>query len=196
MELQLAEGQHKKLSYTPYIWIPNIQAGGGVYAREDKFDDMSEDDYDEFMYQIAPHEMNEQNLSEGEFLSMLASRKSRRAERQQAKKEKKAAQTDKKKSKADARRLKAEAKKTKAEKGKSGKGAEFFNKALDTTEEYLKTKNAGGGDGGADDGSGGGAADTTEKKSNTMYWVIGGAAAVLIIGGVVVSSMNKKGKAA
>lgn len=205
MELQLAE--KKGLRYTPYVWIPNIQYGGGVYVREDEFDTMSEDDFDYFMEEIAPYNQRDLGLSEGETVNLLAGFKARRAERQQARKEKKAQKVDNKKSrtearrsrstsKAEARKTRAEAKKTKAEGGGGDDGndaASWRDKILDTAQSYFNKDKGADAGGGGDDGSGGGGDDGSggKKKSNTVYWIIGGVA-VAVVGSALIYNATKK----
>jgi len=198
MVLELASNG---LNYTPYVWVPNIQAGGGVYCREDKFDAMSESDYDGFMEEIFPYQMEDLGLSENENVNLLAGFKSRRTERRAEKSAKRAAKTDNKKSKADKRRMKGEAKKTRAQakqdkanqEGGDGdggsKGMDVFNKLTDTAQSYFnKDKGADGGG----DGDGEGDAPDKKKKSNTTLWIVGSIAGVFVLGTIIYVSTRPK----
>lgn len=205
MELQLADNG---LNYVPYIWVPNIQGGGGIYVRENKFDFMSEDEYDEFMEEIAPYQMDDLGLSENETVNLLAGFKSRRAERQQARKEKREAKADKKKSKtenrrgraearkirvqgrADAKKTRADAKKVKAEGGGESEATGWMDKITDVAGKFIDRKK-GGEEGGGDEGGGDEGGGET-KKSNKTLWIVGGIAGALVLGTVIYVATKPK----
>ena len=178
----------------PYIFVPNFEQGGGVYVREDKFDNMPDDQYKIFMKTLAPYQPEvQQGMSENYFLGSRAERKAQRERRMEAKTQKKegkgTAKTErqerkklKAESKASARTTRADAKKTKAE---GGGGGVDWDKVKDVGGSLIGkfiNKDGGGEPGGAD--------VVTETPFYKKPAVIFGGVAVLLIGGYML--MKKK----
>jgi hypothetical protein len=88
MYLQLAETEEKEIN--PYIFFPDFEAGsGGVYIREDKFDNMPTEQYKEMVRSLSPYQPKTSGgLQEERLLSSRAERKERRADKNKRKNEK------------------------------------------------------------------------------------------------------------
>jgi len=108
-----------------YLYLPTSE----MYVREDLGDNMP--------YIEWSRGLSDEGYSSDQIAELSAKRKERKEEKQRLKTAKKEAKTDKTKAKADLKRDKGEAKKTRAEKKGSGKGAEIFNKVLDTAKEFI-----------------------------------------------------------
>jgi hypothetical protein len=214
MYLQLAEkpkriqvGGYKRKSYVsphsrryplsepaenPYIFIPDVQNGGGLYIREDKFDSMPEEQFKRFVMAIAPWQPEVQNgaMSESMFLSNRAERKENRSRRKEAKTEKKEQRAtnkqDKNQRKNDRRASKDEARASKEERKSNRKGFDW-DKAKDTASSLISKFTGKGGE--DESGNAGGGTDATPFYKNPLV-LVGGA--LLIGGGIYLATRPKK----
>ena len=87
----------------PYIFIPDVTGQNqGYMVREDNLDDLSNAEWNQLMFEVAPYQPQvQQGMSENMFLADRAARKAKRAAKQAAKEEKKAAKTEIKKARAE-----------------------------------------------------------------------------------------------
>lgn len=182
----------------PHIFIPNFETGGGIYVREDKFDNMPDHQWAMFMDILAPYQPQVQNgtMSEPMFLSGKAERKARRDEKKDAKMEKKASKeerkTDRNERKNQRRESKDEARESR-ESRKSERGGFDWDKAKDTAGGLIsKFTNRGGGDDGGGDTGGGDTGGGGTPMSTTTKYIIGGSIAVVVIGGIAYAMTRPK----
>jgi hypothetical protein len=126
----LNEGTPEPLN--PYLFIPKHISGAprDLYVREDYFDDLTDAEWKDMAWRLAPFQKSiTQGLSEVELLSGRAERRKKREEKKKAKQERKA---EKQKLKMEKKQAKNEIKKARAEAIKTGKGGEVGNKILST----------------------------------------------------------------
>jgi hypothetical protein len=181
----------------PYIFVPDHQNGGGVHVREDKFDNLSDREWGQFMKRVAPyqHAVESGTLSESTFLASRSDRKARRKEKKDNKIEKDKAKTDKKKAKNEIKMAKAqkkrdqgEAKKTKAD-GKGGKKGFDWDKAADIGGKLVSKFTNKGADGGGD-GSGGGDGGSDGGESKPFLKSTAGIVTMSVLGLAVVGGIG------
>jgi len=130
----------------PFIYVPDpTGTTGGMYVREDHFDNLNPGQWRQMMANLAPYQPTVQNgvLSEGMFLNDRAARKAKREDKkekkQQQKEEKKESKITARDSKSAARVTKAEGKKIKAESGERP-GKDILAKLIDTAGAFMPGK--------------------------------------------------------
>lgn len=183
----------------PYIFVPDVENGGGIFIREDKFDAMPEDQFRRFVKAIAPWQPEVQQgvVSEATFLASRSDRKEQRARRKEAKTAKKEAKTKSKEdknerknkraeSKASSREKRADAKQTRAD--KKGGGVDW-DKVKDVGGSLISKFTGKGGDEAGADGSGGGAPDDAKPFYKNPIVIVG---ALALVGGAIYLGTRKK----
>ena len=106
----------------PYIFMPNMETGGGLYIREDKFDSMPNDQFKMLMRQLAPYQPEVENgqMSEQQFLGNREDRKKNRESKRNRRDQKANSKAESRTTRANAKQTRADAKKSKADSGQGG----------------------------------------------------------------------------